>query len=63
MLLMTTLKQRDLEEFSTYELSNGVLLSIKAVAGQIQKSRKRTEFGEPIYSVNINPIIKFKKKS
>jgi len=50
------------EEFSTYELSNGMILSIKAVVGQIQKSRKRTEFGEPIYSININPIYKFKKK-
>ena len=50
------------EEFSTYELSNGMVLNIKAVVGQIQKSRKRTELGEPIYSININPIYKFKKK-
>ena len=50
------------EEFSTYELSNGMVLSMKAVVGQIQKSRKRTELGEPIYSININPIYKFKKK-
>jgi hypothetical protein len=50
------------EDFSTYELSNGFILSIKAVLGQVRKTKFVTQQGEPIYSVDVNPIIKFKKK-
>jgi len=51
------------EEFSSYALSNGMTLSIKAVVAQIQKTRFFTEQGEPIYSVQISPVYKFKKGS
>lgn len=51
------------EEFSSYVLSNCMILSVKAVLGQIQKTRYFTEQGEPIYSVSINPVYKFKRRS
>lgn len=50
------------EEFSVYELSNGVTLSVKTVVGQVRKTKFFTPQGEPVYNVNINPIIKFKPK-
>lgn len=49
------------ENFSVYDLSNGMLLSVKTVVGQITKSKYYTRDGEPIYNVNTNPIIKAKK--
>ncbi len=50
------------ENFSVYDLSNDMILSVKTVVGQIIKSKYHTRDGEPIYSINTNPIIKAKKK-
>ncbi len=49
------------ENFSVYELSNGLIMSVKTVAGQISKTKYYTRQGEPIYIVNLNPVIKVKK--
>jgi hypothetical protein len=49
------------ENFSIYELSNGLIMSIKAVAGQISKTKHYNPDGEPVYIVNIVPIVKLKK--
>ncbi|MCA2003795.1 MAG: hypothetical protein QXE84_03310 [Candidatus Nitrosotenuis sp.] len=49
------------ENFSVYELSNGMVMSVKTVAGQISKTKYFTPDGEPVYIVNINPIVKIKK--
>lgn len=49
------------ENFSVYDLSNDLVLSVKTVVGQIKKSKFLTKDGEPIYSVNTNPILKVKK--
>ncbi len=49
------------ENVSVYDLSNGMVLSVKAVAGQIRKTKFYTQDGEPIYAVNTTPIIKVKK--
>ena len=50
------------ENFSVYDLSNGLTLSVKTVVGQIKKTKFFTRDGEPVYVVNTNPIIKTKKK-
>ena len=49
------------ENFSVYDLSNGLVMSIKTVMGQIRKTKYYSRDGEPIYMVNINPILKIKK--
>ena len=49
------------ENFSVYDLSNGLVLSIKTVMGQIRKTKYVAVTGEPLYLININPIIKVKK--
>ena len=49
------------EEFSVYDLSNNMILSIKTVVGQVRKTKYLTVHGESVYTVNINPVIKFKK--
>jgi len=49
------------ENFSVYDLSNGMVLSVKTVVGQISKTKYYTRDGEPVYLVNANPIIKVKK--
>jgi len=49
------------ENFSVYDLSNGMVLSVKTVVGQITKTKYYTRDGEPIYNINTNPIIKAKK--
>jgi hypothetical protein len=49
------------ENFSVYDLSNGIVLSIKTVVGQVQKTRFYTREGEPVYMVTVNPVIKVKK--
>jgi hypothetical protein len=48
------------EDFSTYELSNGLLMSVKAVAGQISKTRYYDQGGEPVFIINITPIVKIR---
>ncbi|MCE9652623.1 MAG: hypothetical protein K8Q89_06160 [Nitrosarchaeum sp.] len=49
------------EDFSVYELSNNLILSVKTVVGQISKTKHYTKEGESVYLVNMNPIIKVKK--
>ena len=51
------------ENFSVYELSNDMILSVKTVVGQINKTKFYTQEGEPVYIVNTNPIIKVKKRN
>lgn len=48
------------EDFSIYELSNGLILSLKCVLGQVKKTKHFSKEGEPIYTVSMNPIIKTK---
>ena len=50
------------EQFSVYDLSDGKVLSVKTVVGQINKTKYWTRGGEPVYTVNANPIIKVKRK-
>lgn len=50
------------ENFSVYDLSNGFVLSLKPVLGQVKKTKFYTTDGEPLYTVNINPVLKLKKK-
>lgn len=50
------------ENFSVYDLSNGLVLSVKPVVAQVTKTKFFNKEGEPIYSVNVNPIIKIKKQ-
>ena len=49
------------EEFSVYSLSNGSTMSIKSVVAQVSKTRLYTPVGEPLYVVDIIPVIKTKK--
>ena len=49
------------ENFSVYELSNGMVLSVKTVVGQVTKTKYYNASGEPVYNINTNPIIKAKK--
>jgi len=49
------------ENFSVYDLSNGMVLSVKTVVAQISKTKFYTQDGEPVYLVNTTPILKVKK--
>ncbi len=49
------------ENFSVYDLNNGMVMSIKPVLGQVKKTKVYSSQGEPIYITNVNPIVKFKK--
>lgn len=49
------------ENFSVYDLSNGMVLSVKTVAGQVNKTKFYTQDGEPLYLVNTTPVVKIKK--
>lgn len=49
------------ENFSVYDLSNGMVLSVKTVVGQIRKTKFFNQDGEPVYLINANPIMKVKK--
>ena len=49
------------ENFSVYDLSNEMVLSVKTVAGQISKTKFLTQDGEPVYLVNTTPVVKVKK--
>ena len=51
------------EDFSVYDLSNGMELSIKAVVAQISKSKLYTTDGEPLYAINSSPIFKVTKNA
>ena len=50
------------EEFNVYNLSNSSILSLKTVVGQVRKTDLYNQEGEPIYNINSQPVIKFKKK-
>lgn len=50
------------ENFSVYDLSNGFVLSLKPVLGQVKKTKLYTKEGEPVYTGNINPVLKIKRK-
>lgn len=50
------------EEFNVYNLSNGYILSVKTVVGQVRKTDRYNPEGEPIYDIDSQPVIKFKKK-
>ena len=43
------------ENFSVYDLSNGIILSIKPVLGQVKKTKFYSLQGEPIYITNVSP--------
>lgn len=49
------------ENFSVYDLSNGMIISVKTVAGQISKTKFTSNDGSPVYLVNTTPIVKIKK--
>ena len=49
------------EDFTVYDLSNGYILKVKPVLAQINKTKSFSFDGEPIYTVNIAPIIKITK--
>ncbi len=51
------------EDFNTYDLSNDIVLSLKTVLGQVQKTDIHTNMGEPIYNINSQPVIKIKKST
>ena len=50
------------ENFNVYDLSNGMVMSVKTIISQINKTNGHNQEGEPIYNVNAQPIVKFKKK-
>jgi hypothetical protein len=50
------------ENFSVYDLSNGFVMSIKPVLAQVRRTGFYSREGEPVYTVNVNPIIKAKKR-
>ncbi len=49
------------EDFSVYELSDGSIMSVRTVVGQIKKTKFFTSEGEPLYMVDMNPIIKINR--
>lgn len=50
------------EDFSEYELSNGLIMSVKAVVSQINKTEYLTPIGEPVYVVKSVSIVKIKNR-
>ena len=48
------------EGWNTYELENGVKISVKLVLVSISRTNKFDSRGEPIYIYNVQPIIKVK---
>ena len=49
------------ENFSMYDLSNSLVLSLKTILAQVKKTSLIGIGGEPIYIVNMSPVIKIKK--
>lgn len=49
------------ENFSVYDCSNGMVLSVKTVVAQVSKTKFYTPDGEPVYLVNTTPVLKVKK--
>ena len=50
------------EEFNDYAVGNSIVVSAKAVLGQIRKTDSYNQVGEPIYDLNVQPIIKIVDK-
>lgn len=46
------------EEFNDYAVGKHITISIKAVVGQVVKMDAYNNEGEPIYSVDIQPVVK-----
>ena len=49
------------ENFSVYSLSDGSTLSVRTVVGQISKTALYTRSGEPVYNIQVTPIVKSKQ--
>ena len=50
------------ENFTVYNLSNGWILKVKPVLAQVNKTKLFSVDGEPIYTVNIAPVLKITKQ-
>ena len=50
------------EEFNVYNLSNNMVMSVKTVVGQVRRTDLYNDRGEPIYNVDCQPVLKFKKR-
>ena len=50
------------ERFNEYNLSNGAVLGVKTIIGQVQKTALCNNQGEPIYNVDTQPMFKIKQK-
>ena len=50
------------ENFNVYDLSNGMILSVKTIISQIGKTDAYNQEGEPIYKISSQPVTKLKKK-
>lgn len=46
------------EEFNDYTVGDDIMVSAKAVVGQVMKTDAHTQLGEPIYNINVQPMIK-----
>ena len=46
------------EEFNDYTAGKYITISVKAVVGQVAKMDAHSNEGEPIYSINVQPVIK-----
>ena len=51
------------ENFNSFVLSNGMILSVKPVVGQVNKTDLYNPRGELIYTVSATPVIKIKTSS
>ena len=51
------------ENFTVYNLSNGWTLKVKPVLAQVNKTKLFSVDGEPIYTVNIAPVLKITKQN
>lgn len=47
--------------FSTHSMSDGMVVSVKAAMGQIDKTKFVTPHGEPVYIVNPFPVTKIQR--
>jgi hypothetical protein len=50
------------EDFTVYNLSNSWTLKVKPVLAQVNKTKLFSVDGEPIYTVNISPVLKITKQ-
>ena len=46
------------EEFNDYVVDNNITISVKAVVGQVAKMDTYSNAGEPVYNINVQPVIK-----